>query len=196
MASSFAGLGAEEQIQDRTRGRLRALRTQRGLTLAQVAERAHLDVSTLSRLETGQRRLALDHLPPLAAALGVSIDELVGAPPLEDPRVQTRPRHHDGMTIWPLTRAGGLGGPRAFKLELDSRRRTPPDELPVHEGTDWLYVLKGPMRLVLGERDLRIAEGEAVQFSTLTPHWFGTIEGPVELILIVGPQGEELHLER
>ena len=65
----------------RVRRRLRDLRAERGLTLAQVAERANLDVSTLSRLESGKRRLTLDHLPGLAAALGVSIDELIGAPP-------------------------------------------------------------------------------------------------------------------
>ena len=47
----------------RVRRRLRELRSRRGLTLQQVAERANIDVSTLSRLESGKRRLALDHIP-------------------------------------------------------------------------------------------------------------------------------------
>ena len=53
----------EEPVDVRARRRLRELRGERGLTLQQVAERANIDVSTLSRLEAGKRRLALDHLP-------------------------------------------------------------------------------------------------------------------------------------
>src|ERR1700745_402105 len=75
----------EESVEVRVRRRLRELRPERGLALQQVAERAHLDVSTLSRLEAGKRRLALDHLPGLAAALSVSTDELLKAPEGEDP---------------------------------------------------------------------------------------------------------------
>ena len=178
----------------RVRRRLRELRTERGLTLQQVAERASIDISTLSRLEAGKRRLALDHLPALAAALGVSADELLGSPPPQDPRVHERPRTHDGLTVWPLTRRGPAGGPRAYKIHISPERRTPPNALPVHEGLDWLYVLRGPLRLLLGDEDFTIEPGEAVEFSTWTPHWFGTVDGPVELIMIVGPQGERLHL--
>jgi quercetin dioxygenase-like cupin family protein len=70
----------------------------------------------------------------------------------------------------------------------------PPRTLPVHEGSDWLYVLSGRLRLLLGEQDLTIEPGDAVEFSTWTPHWFGAVEGPVELIMIFGPQGERIHL--
>jgi transcriptional regulator with XRE-family HTH domain len=185
---------SEESVDERVRRRLRELRTERGLTLQQVAERASIDISTLSRLEAGKRRLALDHLPALAAALGVSADELLGSAPPEDPRVRERPRTHNGMTVWPLTRHGPAGGPRAYKINISPQRRTPPDKLPVHEGFDWLYVLTGRLRLLLGDQDFTIEPGEALEFSTWTPHWFGAIDSPVELIMIVGPQGERLHL--
>ena len=184
----------EEPVDASVRRRLRELRSERGLTLQQVAERASIDISTLSRLEAGKRRLALDHLPALAAALGVSTDALLGSAPTQDPRVRERPRTHDGMTLWPLTRRGAAGGPRAYKATISPQRRIPPDELPVHEGLDWLYVLTGTMRLLLGDEDFTIEPGEAVEFSTWTPHWFGAVDGPVELIMIVGPQGERLHL--
>ena len=183
----------EEPVDVRVRRRLRELRTERGLTLRQVAERASIDISTLSRLEAGKRRLALDHLPALAAALGVSADELLGSPPPRDPRIRERPRTYDGMTVWPLTRLGPAG-PRAYKINISLERRTPPDVLPVHEGFDWLYVLKGPLRLLLGDEAFTIEPGEAVEFSTWTPHWFGAAEGPVELIGIFGPQGQRLHV--
>ncbi len=57
-----------------------------------------------------------------------------------------------------------------------------------------MYVLSGRMRLILGDEDLVIEPGEAVEFSTLTPHWFGAVDEPVELIAIFGPQGERVHL--
>lgn len=176
------------------RRRLRELRVQRGLTLQEVGERAGIDVSTLSRLESGKRRLALDHLPRLARALSVSTDELLQAPPAPDPRVRGTARTHDGVTYWPLTRQGPAGGLHAFKVRVSARRRTPPAELPVHEGQDWMYVLSGRMRLILGERDFTIDPGQAVEFSTWTPHWFGVVGGPVEAIVIFGPHGERLHL--
>ena len=189
-----AKASGEEPVDLRVRRRLRELRSRRGLTLQQVAERASIDESTLSRLEAGRRRLALDHIPPLAAALGVTTDELLGSAPVPDPRVRARPRRRHGMTMWPLTRGGPAGGLVAYKIVIEAARSTPPQELPVHEGHDWLYVLTGRMRLLLGERDMVIEPGEAVEFSTWDPHWFGAVDGPVELIGIFGPQGERVHL--
>ena len=159
-----------------------------------MAERANVDLSTLSRLEAGKRRLALDHIPALAAALGVSSDELLGAGPPQDPRVRHPPRRFDGMTMWPLTNRGHAAL-QAYKIVVSARRRRPPAELKVHEGHDWLYVLHGRLRLLLGDDDLIIEPGEAVEFSTWTPHWFGAADGPVELIGIFGPHGERTHLQ-
>ena len=184
----------DESVDVRARRRLRELRKERGLTLQQVGEQASIDVSTLSRLESGKRRLALDHIPGLAAALGVSTDELLGSSAPEDPRVRSRPRSHDGLTVWPLTHRGSAGGLHAYKIHISAERRTPPDELAVHDGHDWLYVLSGRLRLLLGEDDLTIDPGDALEFTTWTPHWFGAVDGPVELIMIVGPQGERMHL--
>ena len=186
----------EEPVDVRARRRLRALRTERGLTLQQVAERAHIDVSTLSRLEAGKRRLALDHVAVLAPALGVSADDLLGSRHAQDPRVHAEPRRtDDGLTLWPLTRHGSAGGLRTFRVRVSARRRKPPADLPVHDGHDWIHVLDGRLRLLLGDQDLAIETGETVDFTTWTPHWFGAVDGPVELILIVGPQGESLHLQ-
>jgi transcriptional regulator with XRE-family HTH domain len=181
-------------LDQRVRGRLRQLRTERGLTLQQVADAASLDISTLSRLESGKRRLAIDHLPGLAAALGVTVDELLAPTAAPDPRVRRKPETHRGLTRWPLTHRGPAGGLQAYKYRVETSRNTPPARLPVHEGHDWMYVLSGRMRLILGDEDLVIEAGEAVEFSTLTPHWFGAVDGPVELIAIFGPQGERLHL--
>jgi transcriptional regulator with XRE-family HTH domain len=184
----------EEPVGERVRRRLRELRAERGLTLEAVASRAAIDVSTLSRLEAGKRRLALDHLPALAAALGVTADDLLSPASRPDPRVRRPPQRFDGLTMWPLTRHGAAAGLHAYRLRIDAERSVPPDPLPVHDGYDWMYVLSGRMRLVLGEDDLVIEPGEAVEFSTWTPHWFGAIDSPVEALAIFGPQGERVHL--
>lgn len=184
-----------ESIDERVRRRLRELRLEQGLTLQQVSDRANIDISMLSRLESGKRRLALDHIPGLAAALGVSTDELLGGTSASDPRVRGEPITRDGLTMWPLTNRAS-GGLRTFKIRIGAKRRHPPPRhsLRVHDGHDWMYVLDGRMRLLLGEQDIAVEPGEAVEFSTLTPHWFGAIDGPVELIAVFGPHGERAHL--
>jgi transcriptional regulator with XRE-family HTH domain len=174
--------------------RLRALRQQRDTTLADLSAATGISVSTLSRLESGTRRPNLELLLPLARAHGVTLDELVGAPPTGDPRIHLRPvTHHHGMTMLPLTRRAG--GIQAYKLVIPatSRRRQP--DLQTHEGYEWLYVLNGRLRLVLGEQDLVLSPGEAAEFDTRVPHWFGAADAePVEFLSLFGRQGERAHL--
>jgi transcriptional regulator with XRE-family HTH domain len=172
--------------------RLRAFRHERGITLADVAAETGISTSTLSRLEAGNRRATLELLLPLARAYRVTLDELVDAPDTGDPRVHIRPVHHHGMTIVPLTRrAGGL---RAFKHVIRPQHRRTPDPR-THEGYEWLYVLDGRLRLVLGERDFVLGPGEAAEFDTRVPHWFGCAERrAVEVLAIFGPQGERMHV--
>src|SRR3954454_9224852 len=174
--------------------RLRALRQQRGETLAQLSASTGISLSTLSRLESGERRPTLELLLPLARVHDVPLDELVGAPPTGDPRVHLRPRTaHHGTTVVPLTRRPG--GIQAFKMVYPPR--TPPGdaELKVHEGYDWLYVLAGRMRVVLGEHDVVLSPGEVAEFDTRTPHGFGNpFAEPAEVLGLFGPQGERLHV--
>ncbi|RLP77988.1 XRE family transcriptional regulator [Mycetocola tolaasinivorans] len=173
--------------------RLRRLRQRRELTLSELAERTAISISTLSRLESGARRPTLEQLLPLARAYGVTLDELVDAPETGDPRVHVRPHvHRDGTRTIPLTRRPG--GIQAFKMVLPPARCTPPETLLTHEGYEWVYVLSGRLRLMLGERDMVLAPGEAAEFDTRTPHWFGPLEGgTVEVLSLFGKQGERAH---
>ncbi|MFB7738944.1 helix-turn-helix domain-containing protein [Streptomyces sp. NPDC056112] len=171
--------------------RLRRIRKEREVTLAALAEATGISVSTLSRLESGLRKPSLELLLPIAQAHRMPLDELVGAPPVRDPRVRAEPIVRDGRTHWPLTRQPG--GLQAFKV-LEPRRRLEPDPR-THEGYEWLYVLSGRLRLVLGGHDVVLTAGEAAEFDTRVPHWFGsTGEGPVEFLSLFGPQGERMHV--
>ncbi len=174
--------------------RLRQLRQRRDITLTDLAAQTGISVSTLSRLEAGLRRPTLEQLLPLARAYGVTLDELVDAPPTGDPRINLRPLPTtDGSTILPLTRRPG--GIQAYKIVLPARRDDTAPDLRTHEGYDWAFVLNGKLRLVLGEHDLILEPGEAAEFDTRTPHWFGaTSAGPVEFLSLVGKQGERAHV--
>jgi transcriptional regulator with XRE-family HTH domain len=172
--------------------RLRSLRQERGTTLAELAEATGISVSTLSRLESGKRRPTLELLLPLAGALEVALDELVDAPPTGDPRVHLKPVQRGGMTMIPLSRR--TEGLQAFKSIIPAGRRTRP-ELKVHEGYEWLYVIDGNLRCVIGDHDLVLTGGEAAEFDTRLPHWFGSADGKaVEFLSLFGPQGERAHV--
>lgn len=178
---------------DAVGARLRALRSDRGLTLAQVADATGVSVSTLSRLESGGRRPTLELLLPLAREYQVPLDELVDAPATGDPRVYARPFQRHDRTFVPLTRRPG--GLRAYKVVIPPEPSRPDPELKVHEGWEWLYVLSGRLRLLLGEHDLTLGPGEVAEFDTRTPHaLLNPGREPVEMLTLFGPQGERLHV--
>jgi transcriptional regulator with XRE-family HTH domain len=182
-----------DSVLDAVGPRLRALRQQQGVTLADLATTTGISVSTLSRLESGQRRPTLELLLPLARAYAVPLDELVGAPPIGDPRVHLRPVTRHGMTMVPLSsHADGL---QAYKLVIPPDRPWQPTDLKTHDGYEWVYVLSGRLRMIVGQHDLVLAPGEAAEFDTRVPHWFGSADDqPVEVLSLFGPQGEKVHL--
>lgn len=172
--------------------RLRALRRERDITLDELSAETGISKSTLSRLESGSRRPTLELLLPLARTYGVTLDELVGAPPTGDPRIHLRPVTRGRMTMLPLTRRAG--GVQAYKIILAAGSSPEPD-LRTHEGYEWLYILNGRLRVVIGEHDLLLTPGEAAEFDTRTPHWFGPADGKaVEFLSLFGKQGERAHL--
>lgn len=171
--------------------RLRAARREQGMTLAELSAATGISASTLSRLENGGRRPTLELLLPLARTYGVPIDDLVGAPPVGDPRVQIRPIRRGGMTFLPLSRRPG--GLQAFKVIVPVDHQ--PAELPSHEGYEWLYVLSGRLRLLLGGQELVLVPGEAAEFDTHVPHGLGNADTvPVEVLILFGQQGQRAHL--
>ena len=171
--------------------RLKRVRSQRGVTLHDLSERTGISKSTLSRLENGQRRPSLELLLPLAQAYRIPLDDLVGAPEVGDPRIRLKPRRVHGRTVLPLTRQPN--GVQAWKIVIPARQSTPQPRS--HDGYEWLYVLSGRMRLVLGAQDLVLGVGEAAEFDTQVPHWFGsTGEGSAEVLSIFGRPGERMHV--
>lgn len=198
LESDPEGLNPQDVIQQSLAGvgaRLRGLRQEQGRTLEEVAELAGMSLSTLSRLESGKRKPSLELLLPLARIYGLPLDELVGTPPIGDPRIHITPQKINGQTVLPLSR--GAIGVQAFKHIVDGRQTPKLGAFKTHPGYEWAYVIKGKLSLILGDKSMTLSAGEAAEFDTRTPHWFGSAEETgVEFLSLFGPEGQRVHLKK
>lgn len=169
--------------------RLRALRHSLGWTLDELAKRSEMSTSTLSRLESGKRQATLELLLPLTRQLGIGQDDLV-TPTVSDPRVRRPVIRRDGLVIAPLAPDGA---PIATYKITYPPARIPP-EPQVHDGYEWLYVLSGRLRLLLGDQDLILTRGEAAEFDTRIPHSMSAIgPRPAQVLSIFNNDGIRMH---
>ncbi|GAA4069763.1 helix-turn-helix transcriptional regulator [Actinomadura miaoliensis] len=176
------------------RQRIRGLRLARGWSLDALAARCHLSPSSLSRIETGHRRIAIDQLVAIARALDTTLDQLVESDDDEDVVIRPEPCHTRGMTSWLLSRERSLHGVTVAKMRITPDRPKGAEHLKVHPGREWFTVLSGTARLHLGERTILVKPGDAAEFSTMTPHAIDAHEGPVEILTIFDHNGERTHL--
>ncbi len=183
---------ADDDVEQLVRARLRGLRQAAGLSLDDLAARSHLSASTISRIETGKRTISLDVLLALARGLQVDVESLLDLHHDDDVVIRPSPTAQWGATIWPLSRP--TSATTAIKVRMEPSGRTPDPQ--VHPGHDWLFVLSGRVRLVLGEREVVVEEGEAAEFSTMTPHSVDALDGPAELIMVFDRDGQRAHLHR
>jgi transcriptional regulator with XRE-family HTH domain len=179
------------------RQRIRGLRLALGWSLDDLAARCFLSPSTLSRIETGHRRISLDQLTAIARALGSTLDQLVESTADED--VVIRPQYDAGrgITTWMLSREPGPHGVTVAKMRVTRPEpRRGKDELKVHPGREWFTVLTGRIVLLLGERTILVDAGQAAEFSTMVPHAFGAQGGPAEILGIFDHDGQRTHLRQ
>jgi len=176
---------------DQAGDRLKRLRTRRRLTLNAVSARTGISKSTLSRLENGDRRPTLELLLALSHTYRVPLDDLVAAPAEGDPRTQLKASQVKGRTVIPLTQQ--LDAMQAWKIVIPASKITP--EPRAHDGYEWIYILSGHLRLILGNKDWVLGPGDVAEFHTDEPHWFGsTGDGPAEILSIFGRPGERMML--
>jgi transcriptional regulator with XRE-family HTH domain len=171
------------------RKRIRALRVAQGWSLDELATRAKLSPSSLSRIENGRRRLALDQLVTLARALDTSLDQLVETD-TDDVIVSPMLDGAHGSMRWPIKAEPGM-------TVMRQRMTTPPPDNPAslraHSGREWLVVLSGTAVLLLGNRRLRVETNQAAEFPTMLPHAIGTAGGPCEILGIFDREARRGH---
>ncbi|MGY6023565.1 helix-turn-helix domain-containing protein [Streptomyces spinosirectus] len=171
------------------RKRIRALRVAQGWSLEELATRAKVSQSTLSRIENGQRRLALDQLVILARALDTSLDQLVET---ASDDVVTSPviDAAHGLMRWSIKADPGMSVVRQRITE------PPPDNparMRAHPGREWLVVLSGTAILLLGNRRYRVEADQAAEFPTMLPHAIGADSGPCEILGIFDRDARRGH---
>lgn len=181
-------------LENIVRQRVRGLRRAQGWTLDDLAERSAISPSTLSRIETGHRRIALDQLVPIAQALGISLDQLVEPVGDEDVVIRPTAERSAGLTTWMLSSTRTLNGLVVARMRITRGRPVDPRSLRVHAGREWFTVLVGTATLALGDRVVRVREGEAAEFSTMVPHAISAERGSVDILTVFDHEGRQAHL--
>ncbi|MFC1438799.1 helix-turn-helix transcriptional regulator [Streptacidiphilus sp. N1-10] len=179
----------DAELDSLVRKRIRGLRVAQGWSLEELASRARLSQSTLSRIENGQRRLALDQLVTLARALDTTLDQLVetaGDDVISSPMIDGA----HGVLRWPVKSDPGM-------TVVRQRMTDPPPDSPArlraHPGREWLVVLSGTAVLLLGNRRLRVETNQAAEFPTMLPHAIGAENGPCEILGIFDRDARRGH---
>ncbi|CAL9332750.1 hypothetical protein SUDANB120_00105 [Streptomyces sp. enrichment culture] len=171
------------------RKRIRALRVAQGWSLEELATRANLSQSSLSRIENGRRRLALDQLVTLARALDTTLDQLVENA-ADDVVISPMIDGARGLMRWPVKGEPGM-------TVVRRRMTDPPPDNPAgmraHPGREWLVVLSGTAVLMLGHRRFRIETNQAAEFPTMMPHAIGAEGGPCEILGIFDRDARRGH---
>lgn len=170
--------------------RIRRARRDRNITLEELAEASGVSVAHISRLESGDRQPSLDGLLRLAFGLGVPFDELFAEP--DEPESGTVVRgaeapFYEGpaMRFQPLMPDAGPEGIAAMKVVFPANRVDPEHTHHEHGGQEWLYVLKGRLRLTLGSERTMLEPGDAAFFDARLPHAFDVFsEEDVEVLMV------------
>lgn len=179
----------DDDVDSLVRKRIRALRAAQGWSLEELANRARMSQSSLSRIENGQRRLALDQLLTLARALDTTLDQLVetaGDDVISSPVIDGA----HGVLRWPVKADPGM-------TVVRQRMTDPPPESPArlraHPGREWFVVLSGTAVLLLGNRRFRVETNQAAEFPTMLPHALGAEGGPCEVLGIFDRDARRGH---
>lgn len=188
-------------VDDLVRKRLRALRLARGLSLGDLAERTHLSPATLSRLETGSRRLALDQLVLLSRALDTSLDQLVAAEAEDVVIAPVRDHGQGGGLRWTLRDSPDttvlrrrFTDPPGTPAGATSAAATTTSAQRAHPGREWLLVLSGTALLHLGTRSVRVERDHVAEFPTMLPHALGAADSrPCEVVMVFDREARRAH---
>ena len=181
-----------DQGLDQIGPRLKGWRQKRGLTLEELSALTDISPSTISRLESGKRAPNLELVVPLARALRLQLDDLVPRT-VPDPRVTRVTKSIDQVVFEQLSPESSPS--QAARVTFPAPSPGEHTEPRVHEGYEWLYVLTGNLRLVLGEHDIVMGPGEAAEFDTRVPHLLRSAgPGAAEVLAIFSKQGKRVHL--
>lgn len=186
--------------EERIGRRIRELRQARGLTLEELADRAELSKSYLSRVETSGKAPPVSTLLALAQALGTTVGRLLGEEEVSEKisivKKGDRPQVTRDGTAFGYSYSSLIDGHPDKRLE--AYILTLPSEMGryshfEHKGEELLFVLSGRMAFAYGGVDYYLEEGDCAYFDSNVPH-LGRAVGQEETQLLAvfvtpGPEG-------
>jgi transcriptional regulator with XRE-family HTH domain len=159
--------------------KIKELRQQHGLTIADVAERAEISRGMLSKIENAQTATSIDTLAKLASALGASMASLFKDFNVPDGGAQLV-KNGEGMEV--VRRGTKRGhtyhllsydqGPQKlfepFLITIDHESETFPAF--EHPGTEFIYMLEGEIEYGHGQNTYILKAGDSLTFRGEIPH--------------------------
>jgi DNA-binding transcriptional MerR regulator/mannose-6-phosphate isomerase-like protein (cupin superfamily) len=150
--------------------RLRRLRTQRGVGLAEVAKAAGISVGFLSALERSQMSASVGTLRRLARYYRTNILDFFDATELNTRLVRPPKRKvleaGPGVRMELLAWGNKVMEPHLFRIAPQAGS----GESYAHEGEEFLFVLRGELMIALASEEYHLKRGDSFYFESSTPH--------------------------
>lgn len=179
---------SQESVAARLAARVRARRGHRRWTLDELAARSTLSRRLLVQIEQGEANPSLATLLKLAAALGITLTELVADEPQSDPVAVVAGQ--DAMTLW-STPAGSTARLLVSHgaIELWSWTLAPGDrrDSEAHRpgSVELLAVNTGTVALDVGHHRAVVAAGDSAWFDATRPHSYANQETTLATFALV-----------
>ncbi len=168
--------------------RLRRLRTQRKLSLAEVAAAAGISVGFLSALERSQMTASVGTLRRLARFYKTNILDFFDATELNTRLVRPAKRKvleaGPGVRMELLAWGNKVMEPHLFRIAPKAGS----GESYAHEGEEFLFVIRGELKIALNGEEYHLKRGDSFYFESATPHhWNNPGRGETWLLWVNTP---------
>jgi len=174
--------------------RVKALRLDRGLTLSEVAERASVSTSNLSKIERGDVSPSFDIVMRICSGLGVAIEQIVKPGPKIDVSGRKTVTHRGEAVAFSSEQYDyhahsiEISRKNMIPLEMWVSARSPDDfaEWSQHGGEEFIYVIEGSIDVHTDQyAPFSLNTGESAYFDSSMKHvYVSTGEGPAHILSI------------
>jgi len=175
--------------------RVRALRKEKGWTLAEVSKRSGLAISTISKIERAEISPTYDRFLQLAVGLGVEMNTLfspnTGALPTDCEVTVTRAgeaiHHETERYVYEILCGDKPSKAMTPMLGLVKAHSIKPlEDLIRHQGEEFIYLMEGKLELHMKDREpLRMSQGDAAYFDSALDHAYVSAGESDAKILVV-----------
>ena len=174
--------------------RIKNLREQKGLSLAELSKLTGFDVAFLEGIEKEQVQPQLGTVIKLSKALDSAFgrivsgvgDRLYSVTRKNERRIVSRSTSHTGkrkaytyMSLAPDVRGRHM---EALLVQLEE---DPEEEISVHEGEEFIFVLDGIVKMKIGDDSFSLEPGDSIYYLSTTPHHISAREGKATIMAVL-----------